>query len=551
VTPAPCRQSGPLRSIRESTGIRGDQTGPMEKSVMPLSEFSSERCRPSRGSIGLSMLSAATQKCPFRALLLAFLFCAIGHAQTRTVVSPLRLSTSDPQLQRAFDWAKEQALHYVSSGQDPVKDWYEAALPGRSAFCMRDVSHQVMGAEALGLSSQNKSMLTRFAQGISAARDWASYWEIDREGKPSTADYVSDDNFWYNLPANFDVMNAALRMFVWTGDSAYATNPVFLNFYRHTVTDYIRRWQLEPRNVVSRPRIMNRHLASGKFVEARGIPGYTEERKDFNLGADLLAAEYRALRLYGELLRMRGSAGSPAFDAQAEGVAQILETRAWSSPAHHYYNALQQNGEGVGTGDAFILYFGAATNPEHRKLALEELRRQTREEAPGIEEQSYRPEILFHLNAPEEAYSQIVDLSRPDRKRREYPEVSYAIIGSIVTGMMGVNVVPAESHGTDQMLARKVVIQTLPRLSIHTSEAELNNLPVRQNVINVHHLRNQSSSITNVSGPTFTWRASFDGSVPYLMVNGRKVQANTISLATPVVSVDVPVATGKTVTVSR
>jgi hypothetical protein len=488
----------------------------------------------------------------FRLLLSAFLFCAVGQAQTLTVASPLKLSTSDPQLQQAFDWAKDQALHYVSSGQDPVKDWYEAALPGRNAFCMRDVSHQVMGAEALGLSAQNKSMLTRFAQGISAARDWASYWEIDREGKPSSADYVSDDDFWYNLPANFDVMNAALRMFVWTGDSAYI-DPVFLSFYRHTVTDYIRKWQLEPRDVISRPRIMNRHLASGKFVDARGIPGYTEDRKDFNLGADLLAAEYRALRLYGELLRMRGWGGSRAFDAQAEGIAQILETRAWSSSAHHYYNALRQNGEGAGTGDAFILYFRAATNPEHRRLALEELKGLTRKAAPGIEEQSYRPEILFRMNAPEDAYSQIVDLARPDRERREYPEVSYAIIGSIVTGMMGVNVVPAESQQTDQVLARKVVVQTLPRLSIHTFEAELDNLPVRQNVINVRHLRNQSSSITNVSGPTFTWRASFDGSAQDLIVNGRKVQANrdTTSLATPVVSVDIPVAPGQTVTVAR
>ena len=525
----------------------------MEKLVVLFPEFSNERCRPSRDSIRMAMFSAAIQKCLFGVLLLALLFTAVGHSQTLTVVSPLRLSTSDPQLQRAFDWAKNQALHYVSSGQDPVKDWYEAALPGRNAFCMRDVAHQVMGAEALGLSAQNKNMLRRFAQGISQTKDWAGYWEIDREGKPSTADYVSDDDFWYNLPANFDVMNAALRMFMWTGDSAYTTDPVFLNFYRSTVTDYIHRWQLEPRNVVSRPRIMNRHLASGKFVEARGIPGYTEERKDFNLGSDLLAAEYRALRLYGELLRMRGSAGSPTLDAQAAGIAQIIETKAWSSPSHHYYNALQQNGEGVGTGDAFILYFGAATNPEHRRLALEELRRRTREAAPGIEEQSYRPEILFHLNAPEEAYSQIVDLSRPDRERRDYPEVSYAIIGSIVTGMMGVNVVPAESHGTDQMLARKVVVQTLPRLSIHTSEAELDKLPLRRNVINVRHLSNQSSSITNVSGPTFTWRASFDGSARYLMVNGKKEQAKreATSLATPVVSVDVPVAPGQTVTVAR
>ncbi len=174
----------------------------------------------------------------------------------------------------------------------------------------------------------------------------------------------------------------------------------------------------------------------------------------------------------------------------------------------------------------FVLYFGAATNSEQMKMALEELKRQTREPPPGIEEQSYRPEILFRFNAPEEAYAQILDLSRPDRERREYPEVSYAIIGSIVTGMMGVNVVPEDNKGTDHMLARAVVVQTLPRLSEHTSTAEIHNLPVRQNVIDVRHQRNQSSSIANLSGPQFTWRASFDGSLEYLVVNGKKIRAS-------------------------
>jgi hypothetical protein len=77
------------------------------------------------------------------------------------------------------------------------------------------------------------------------------------------------------------------------GGQAYISNPVFLGFYRHTMTEYIRRWQLEPGNVPSRPRIMNRRLDSGKFLDAGGIPGYTESRKDFNIGIDVLGGEYR------------------------------------------------------------------------------------------------------------------------------------------------------------------------------------------------------------------------------------------------------------------
>src|SRR5579884_1225197 len=56
-------------------------------------------------------------------------------------VGRLELSTSDTKLEAAFAWARHQALAYAFDG-DPVGKWYEAALPGRQAFCMRDVSHQ-------------------------------------------------------------------------------------------------------------------------------------------------------------------------------------------------------------------------------------------------------------------------------------------------------------------------------------------------------------------------------------------------------------------------
>src|SRR5215471_13472225 len=72
-----------------------------------------------------------------------------GAADSRA--GQLDFDTSDANLNTAFAWARRQALAYAFRG-DPVGDWYEAALPGRQAFCMRDVSHQAMGAHALGLA---------------------------------------------------------------------------------------------------------------------------------------------------------------------------------------------------------------------------------------------------------------------------------------------------------------------------------------------------------------------------------------------------------------
>ena len=93
----------------------------------------------------------------------------------RSGIAKVSFASSDPELNRAWEWAKKTALSYVREG-DAVGPWYEAALPGRDAFCMRDVSHQSTGAAVLGLDEYTKNMLFRFAENISESKDWCSYW---------------------------------------------------------------------------------------------------------------------------------------------------------------------------------------------------------------------------------------------------------------------------------------------------------------------------------------------------------------------------------------
>ena len=131
---------------------------------------------------------------------------------------------------RVFYWAKEQALHYKGKPGDPVGPWYESALPPRDAFCMRDVSHQSVGGAILGLDAENKNMLTLFARNISGAKDWCTYWEMNKKGVPAPDDYRSDREFWYNLDANFDVLWATWRLAAWTGDYSYIDDPGFRNY---------------------------------------------------------------------------------------------------------------------------------------------------------------------------------------------------------------------------------------------------------------------------------------------------------------------------------
>src|SRR6266404_613085 len=221
----------------------------------------------------------------------------------------LDLDTSDANLAAAFVWVRRQALAYAFSG-DPVGDWYEAALPGRQAFCMRDVSHQSMGAHALGLGRYTRNMLGKFAENISEAKDWCSYWEINRENHSAPVDYHDDADFWYNLPANFDVLDACHRMYMWSGDRAYLSDRTFLNFYKRTVHDYVQRWDLGLDRIMTRSRIMNvrgRVDAANRFKRNRGIPSYEESDQNFVVAVDKVAVQYAGYLAYGRLEALLGN----------------------------------------------------------------------------------------------------------------------------------------------------------------------------------------------------------------------------------------------------
>jgi hypothetical protein len=130
----------------------------------------------------------------------------------------------------------------------------------------------------------------------------------------------------------------------------------------------------------------------------------------------------------------------------------------------------------------------------------------------------------------------MMDLARPGRNRREYPEVSYSIIGAIVTGLVGVTVDPT--------------IRTEPALG-NIAWAELRNLPVRGNEISVRQEAGRKTIFTNQKGPSVIWRAAFPGSFPNLVLNGSPVKARIEKniMGADVSCIDVPVAPGVTSTV--
>jgi hypothetical protein len=468
----------------------------------------------------------------------------------------LQLVTSDPRLAAAFAWARRQALDYAFSG-DPVGDWYEAVLPGREGFCMRDTAHQVMGAHALGLDGDSVNMQEKFAASISDSKDWCGYWEINRYDRPAPVDYRNDAAFWFDLPGNFDVLDSCYRMYLWTGDQKYLYDPVFLDFYKHTVTDYVERWALDPEQVMKRKRIMNiRGLfnSQDKFQISRGIPSYDEGPNNFVVGVDLLAAEYAAYRAYSSIQAWRGNFGpAEAFAEKARAVQAFVNHTWWDEKNGHFYAFLDENGQLEGSNDVDVLYYGVADGGSKTQAALNGLVAAIKTNPSGpVEIESHYAEILYRYGVPDLAYSEIMDLTRKGRYRQEYPEVSFSVVGAIVSGLMGINIeapLPEQSathwnwaasaESTGNALSKQMAmappiewnyveayVKTLPSLTKDTEWAEIRNLPIRANTVCIRHEGIHKTTFVNQRGPALEWRAAFPGTYETLLVDSQPIRAS-------------------------
>jgi tetratricopeptide (TPR) repeat protein len=451
-------------------------------------------------------------------------------------VGLLELETSDAALAAAFGWARRQALAYAFRG-DPVGDWYEAALPGRQAFCMRDVSHQSMGAHALGLGRYTRNMLGKFAENISESKDWCSYWEINRENRPASVDYHDDADFWYNLPANFDVLDASLRMYLWSGDRAYLSEGAFLNFYRRTAHNYVERWDLGLDRIMTRQRIMNIRGPSNpanRFQTNRGIPSYEESDTNFVVAVDQVAVEYAGYLAYARFSQLLGNEEeSREFLKRASDTKTFLNDLWWDKDSGSYYSSVGLDHKMRKRGlNLAVLYYGAAEEGAKADLVVNAILRSiANKEAIGIEEQSHLPEILYRYGKADAAYDQILDLTGDGKNRREYPEVSYAVVGAIVTGMMGIEVMLAEPQkALEESLYVEGTVGTLSRLTAKTKWAEVKHVPVRANEISVRHDGFSKTTLTNEAGPALMWDACFGGSHRRLLANGKAVEARATGL---------------------
>lgn len=444
--------------------------------------------------------------------MLALLLSAAAYGATRAQAGGVTFTSSDTALQRAFERAKAMALSYRGAAADVVGPWYEAALPSRNAFCIRDASHQSIAADILGMGAENKNMLTHFVSNISEAKDWCTYWEMNKTGGPAPEDYRNDREFWYNLNANFELIHTSWRLYLWTGDSIYITSPAFTTFFDRTLGDYIQRWTLQPDSLLKRPPYPNAPQPfnfNDYFHRCRGLPSYFEAISDMQMGADLVAAIYRGISSYAAIAAWSGDqAKADSCRRLAETYRRHLETHWWDASANRYNTYYTNKGAfGKGEGEAYLLWYDALTDSARTRRTVEHLVGNQW----NVENLSYFPLQLSRLGYFPEAYRYILYLTDPATKRREYPEVSFGVMEGIVQGLMGIS--------AD---ARQGLLTTIYNShSRHSSE--ISNLKVLSSSIRLKHHAG-GSTLTNEGRRQLTWCAAFHGRVPFARVNGEKIK---------------------------
>ena len=466
----------------------------------------------------------------------------------------LSLDTSNPKLQRAFPWAVNKALSYVQTGKTGVVDGHEGHRQGagsvkyipcywagytwRTAFYSRDFCHQAAGAHLLGLQEENLSMLRAFAATANTSRKWYPLWAVNFDGSPFKLDYGGDNSFVREVPAVFELVEQCHRQYLWTGNPAYVQDPIFWNFCTKAVTEFVALHDTRIPNGVAE--------GDGSGDIFRGSATYNEIRSPLIEAGDGLACQYQAFLAYARLLAVRGEKSqAAAFQKKAEELRAFFNTR-WGvqKDAEPYVRGYDVRGQVLtdfGLENSWFMPMKFITDPSPKTDAYLDFIARTVDTRPGrpsnLEAISYLPGVFFPYNRAEDAWKWLEYIM--DQPNKEYPEISYTLIGHVVEGLLGL-----EPNAPENSF---LTVSHLPRA---VSRAGVRNIPLGGHRIEVAHEGVTKSVATHAAGQgPLQWKACFYGDHASITVNGNKEAATPLLIhGVRASAVTVPLSSGQSAT---
>lgn len=450
----------------------------------------------------------------------------------------ITLSSSNEQLNKAFEWAKEKALSYVTTGQtgfvngserDKGTDGatfmpsYWAGYPFRTAFYSRDFCHQISGANLLGLTEENLAMMKAFAASSTPERKWYPLWAINFDGSVYELDYRSDSVFVREVPAPFELVEKIYQQYLWTGDKRWIEDQTLLDYCRHIVTDFIAEHDSHWSNGVAEGD------GSGNIFS--GVSTYNEiaDESPCIESGDGIAAQYQAFLAYAGLMEATGQSEEAAtWRKKAQALKSYFENTWSQHPANQLYvrayDIDKQPHWTFGKEPSWFMPMkfitdGGTRNSAYLDYITESLRNPANVPV-NIEAISYLPDTFFPYNRVDEGWQwmqYILDTyDKPHAVRNggtngDYPEVSYVLISSVIENLLGV-----------EMNLPNKQLKTIPRLPKEITFLEVTDMPAADHRVSVRHDGLQQTTITHSQGEEpLTFDVRFYGTYPNLWVDGQ------------------------------
>ncbi len=470
------------------------------------------------------------------------------------------LKSSNPRLNEAFEWAKNMAMSYVTTGKHgPINDGrsgegdyipsYWAGYRTRAAFYIRDYVHQAAGAFFLGLHEENYRMLKAFADSANESRGLFALWALNFDGSPYDIDYKSDDNFIREIPAQFELVELAYRLYCRTGDKRYLADDIF-DFCRVSMTDFVTVRDANGNGI-----------PEGEGGDIFGVTcTYNEGPKYSAIEAgDGIACQYRAMLAFAGLLRARGDEeAADEWERKAYDLRKYFNEE-WSilpedrdGPYVSYLltdGVTRVNDFGLET-SWFMPLKGLPYPGERCERFLDHITEKLGHgigfptAAVNIEAYTYLPEVYFRYDRVEDGWKwmkyledmrDVHHVGPSQGNNGYYPEVSFTMIAHIAESLMGI-----------EQDAPRGAIATFSRLP---SEVETLSLCEQEMIgckISVKHTGRKMTEFENLSEETILWQAEFVGSHDSITVNGKAMPAEVFTRSGVTVSrVTVPVSAGE------
>lgn len=464
-------------------------------------------------------------------------------------------------LENAFKWAQQKTRQFVVTGvkkgavnkgdggkwygpkgritKNPKYEWAQpkdyipsfwAGYYDRTAFYIRDFVHQAVGAHLSGLDDELFSMYKTFIDSAGEETGGYALWAFNFDGSVYYMDTPDHNRFVRELPAQFELVETAYRLYLWTGDRRYIFDDSIFGFIKNIMTDFIDRQD----GIV----LKNKNgIPEGLGDIWKGSATYNERGFHAAEAGDCIGAMYQAMLAYSAILKIRGDNAESHIQKQRADKLKQYFNHDWSvvEGSDAYCYAIDNNGKKhfkwykkrseLHGGASLVLIpvkelaeGGCRTDKLLDHIHLCQCDKKLCED--NIESYTYLPQAFFPYNHNDRAWywmKHIMNSKDLPHERRsqgtngDYPEISFTFLEHTISGLMGIT---PDCGG----------LWVIPHLPKEIGAVQAENIPLSDFTIDLT-VEKSSIKIKNNGAHSLPVHAGFPFAVSALKVNERHTPA--------------------------